>query len=317
MRAMVLPRFGGPELFEERELEPEPLRHGEVRVRVVAASVNPIDAKIRATGAWSGLQPPLVLGYDAAGVVEEVGPGVDDLARGDEVYYSPEVAGRPRGTYAEQHVVPAALVAKKPAALSFEEAAAVPLAGGTAWDAIVRRLALRPGETVLIHGGAGGVGTFAVQFARACGARVLATAGAANQRTLRECGADVAIDYAKQDAAEVALAETGGAGVDAAFDIQGPDLVARCLPAVRPGGRIACILPPRGDLTLLYRRNITLHGVFLTKERARLRQMGALLDRGLVRPVIGEVLPLREVARAHARIESGHGRGKIVLRIAG
>ena len=133
------------------------------------------------------------------------------------------------------------------------------LPGGTAWETVVRRLAVRPGETILIHGGAGGVGSFAVQFAKAAGARVLASASADNQNFLRELGADVTIDYRKDDAAEITLRETYGYGADAAFDIEGINIVARCLPAVRPFGRVACVLPPQGDLSPLYQKYIILH----------------------------------------------------------
>jgi NADPH2:quinone reductase len=177
---------------------------------------------------------------------------VHDLLPGDEVYYTPEIVGNTSGSYAEFERVPAAIVARKPRNLTFEEAAAIPLAGGTAWETIVRRLALRPGETVLIHGAAGGVGSFAVQFAKCAGARVLATASPGNHDLLRDLGADVAIDYHSQDAAPIALRETEGRGVDAAFDIEGEGLVARCLACIRPSGRAACILPPDGDLSLLF-----------------------------------------------------------------
>jgi NADPH2:quinone reductase len=315
MRAMVLPRFGGPDLFELQEVERPSPGPGDVLVRVMASGTNPVDAKLRANGTWANLTPPVILGYDAAGVVEEVGPGVPDLAPGTEVWYTPEIFGNPQGSYAEYEVVSAQLVAPKPKGLSFIEAAAVPLAGGTAWEAVIRRLALRPGETVLIHGGAGGVGSFAVQFACAAGARVLATASAGNLETLRALGADLAIDYRAEDVVDVVLAATEGRGADAAFDIEGTDRVARCLPLLRPGGRVACILPPQGDLTLLYQKNIALHGVFLTRERKRLEEMRPLFERGQARPMIDQVLPLEEVRRAHERLDSGHGRGKIVLEI--
>lgn len=316
MHAMVLSRFGGPELFEARDIERPTPGPGHLLVRLVASGTNPVDAKLRADGSWAHLQPPVVLGYDGAGVVEEIGVGVTDFQIGDEVYYTPEIFANPLGTYAEYNTVPATLVARKPQNLSFEEAAAVPLAGGTAWDAVIRRLQIRPGETILIQGGAGGVGSFAVQFAKAAGARVLASAGSDNQNTLRELGADVAIDYRKENPTEVALDQTRGDGVDAVFDIEGPDLVARSLPAVRPGGRVACILAPQGDLSMLYPKNITLHGVFLTRERRRLEQMRTLFERGQARPLMDTVLPLDEVASAHQRLDSGHGRGKIVLRVA-
>jgi NADPH2:quinone reductase len=315
MRAMVAPRWGGPEVFERQELVvPEPAA-GEIRVRVMVSGTNPVDAKLRANGAWAGLIPPVVLGYDASGMVDAVGAGVTGLAVGDEVFYTPEIFGNPLGTYAEYNVVPAAIVARKPAGLSHEEAAAVPLAGGTAWEAVVRRLALHPGETVLVHGGAGGVGSFAVQFARAAGARVLATAGPANQAVLRELGVDVPIDYSARDFVEVALGETGGAGVDAVFDTVGGDLVGRSIPALRPFGRVAHLLAPGGDLSATSLRNVTLHGIFLTRERKRLEEMTPLLERGLVRPLVDEVLPLEQVGRAHERLDSGHGRGKVVLRV--
>jgi NADPH2:quinone reductase len=299
-----------------REVERPQPGAGELLVRIIAAAVNPVDAKLRADGRWAQLHPPVILGYDAAGVVEEAGPGVGDFRAGDEVYYTAEIFRNPNGTYAEYNVVPAAIVARKPAGLSFVEASAIPLAGGTAWEAVVRRLCIRPGETILIHAGAGGVGSFAVQFAKAAGARVLASAGPDNQETLRRLGADIAIDYRKDDAAEIALADTAGTGVDGAFDIEGEKLVARCLPAVRPFGRIATILAPQGDLSLLYQKNITLHGIFLTRERKRLEEMRPLFERGLVRPLIDVILPLEEVRKAHERLDSHHGRGKIVLQVA-
>lgn len=316
MEAMVISRFGGPEVFERREVDrPVPLA-GEVLVHVLFSGTNPVDAKLRQDGRWAGLVPPVVLGYDVSGVVEQVGPGVTDLAPGDEVYYTPEIFGNQLGSYAEFNVAPARIVARKPRSISHEEAAAIPLAGGTAWEAIVRRLRLRPGETVLIHGGAGGVGSFAVQFAKAAGAQVLASASTENQEVMRELGADVTIDYTREDPAEVALRETGGAGVDAVFDTVGGDTIGRSAPATRPFGRHACILAPAGDLTAVYLRNQTIHGVFLTRERERLEEIGRVVDQGLMRPLIGEVLPLEEVSRAHERLDTGHGTGKIVLRVA-
>jgi NADPH:quinone reductase len=169
---------------------------------------------------------------------------------------------------------------------------------------------------VLIHGGAGGVGSFAVQIARAAGAHVLATAGPANQETLKQLGAHVPIDYRSQDPYAIALSETGGRGVDAVFDTVGGDLIARSMPVTRPFGRLACILTPQGDLSPIYPRNLTLSGVFLTRERARLDEMRRLIERGQMKPLVDEVLPLEDVRKAHERLDTGHGRGKIVLRVA-
>src|SRR5215218_1557058 len=287
---MVTPQFGGLDLFEERDVEKPYPGPGEVLVRVVAAGTNPVDAKFRAAGGSIGLEAPIVLGADISGVVEEVGAGVTDLAQGDEVYYTPEVFGPgSNGAYAEYHAAKA--------------------------DIVARRLAVRVGETVVIHGGAGGVGSFAVQIAKAAGARVIATASSDNQEILKELGADVTIDYERQDATEVALEDTGGQGVDAVFDGVGGATIVDSIPATRSFGRLATILGAQGDLTPHYQKNQTLYGVFLTRERARLEEMGALLERGQVRSLVAEVLPLEEVGRAHERLDSGHGRGKVVLRV--
>ena len=318
MRAMVLPEFGGPELFEERDVErPEP-GPGEVLVRVAASGTNPVDAVLRANGSAMGLQAPAILGADVSGVVEEVGMGVEDFEPGDEVYYTPEIFGPgSNGGYAEYHVVSADIIAEKPASLSHEEAAAVPLAGGTAWEALVRRLAVGVGETVLIHGGAGGVGSFAVQIAHASGARVIATAGTDNQQTLKDLGADLALDYTQQDISEAVMEDTGDIGVDAVFDTVGGDTVVNSLPYTRPFGRLATILGPQGDFTPLYMNNQALYGVLLLRERERLEEMSLLIQRGQMRPIVDEVLDLSGIGKAHERLDSGHGRGKVILRVAG
>lgn len=315
MRAMVITRFGGTDVFERREVPDPTPGPNQLLVRVFVSGTNPVDAKLRADGSWAGITPPCVLGYDASGVVEAVGVGVTAFKPGDEVFYTPEIFGNPSGTYAELSVVNEAIVARKPKGLSHAQAAAIPLAGGTAYEAVVRRLAVRVGETVLIHGGAGGVGSFAVQIARAAGAKVIATASPQHHELLRQLGAHVTVDYRKEKPVEIALRETGGVGVDAAFDVVGGESVLRTLPAVRPFGRIATILGPSGDLTPLYLKNQTLHGVFLMRERARLEALATLCERGAIVPWVDRELPLDEVARAHERLDSGHGRGKWVLRV--
>lgn len=316
MRAMILRRFGGPEVLEPADVDRPKPGVGELLVRVVCAGTNPVEAKLRQDGSWAGIAPPAILGYDVAGIVEALGDGVEDFAVGDAVYYTPEIFGNAHGGYAEYNAVPARIVARKPRNLSFAQAAAVPLAGGTAWEAIVRHLAVRPGETVLVHGGAVGVGSFAVQFAKAAGARVLATASAANHGTLRALGADVAIDYTRHKPADVAQRETEGRGVDAVFDTAGHDNIAQSLAAVRPFGRLACILPPSGSLDALTFRNLTLFGIFLTREAQRLDDMRAVIEQGRVEPLIAEEMPLADVRKAHERLDSGHGRGKVVLRVS-
>lgn len=314
MKAIVLKNFGGLENLELKNVELRKPNYGEIVVKVRAISINPVDYKIRVNGTWAGVRLPAVLGYDAAGTVEQTGDGVTDFKTGDEVFYTTPIHGNNEGTYAEYNLVDASIVSKKPANLSFEESAAIPLAGGTAWEGIVRRLNVRPGETILIHSGAGGVGSFAVQFARLAGARVIATSSPGNFQTLKELGADVAVDY-NGDVTKAVTEATEGAGADCAFDIQGPDIVSRVLPAVRPFARVACILAPQGALSTLSRKNITIHGIFLTRERRRLEEMKAVFESGRVRPLLGETLTfgLDRIRKGHQKLETGHVRGKIVL----
>ncbi|WPD20065.1 MULTISPECIES: zinc-dependent alcohol dehydrogenase family protein [Thermaerobacter] len=315
MKAMFIRSFGGPEVFEEREVPiPEP-GPGEVLVEVHASSVNPVDYKIRRNGTWAGVQPPAIIGYDVSGVVAAVGPGVTDFKEGDEVYYTPEIFGGRPGSYAQYHVARQEIVARKPENLSHTEAAAVPLAGGTAWDALITRGGLRVGETVLIHGAAGGVGHFAVQIAKAAGAFVYATARAENMEFVRSLGADRVIDYRNQDFVEVVQRETNGRGVDLVLDTVGGDVLGRSFEVTRPHGRVVSILGGQVNLGPAYFRNLTIHGLFLERARYKLDALRTLIEGGQLRPALDGVLPLEEVAEAHRRLEEGGVRGKIVLRV--
>ena len=316
MKAMVLPEFGSADLFEMREInKPEPGK-GEVLVKIMASGTNPVDAKVRQNGSWAGLKPPVVLGYDASGVIEKTDGNPGGFKEGDEVYFTPTIHGNQLGTYAEYNTVSASIIAKKPKGISFEEAAAIPLAGGTAWEAVIRNIKIRAGETILIQGAAGGVGSYAVQFAKVSGARVIATASSNHHKFLNDLGADVVADYHDNDKViQTVLDETDGKGADAVFDIQGEDVISRCLPLVKPFGRMSCILPPKGDLAALNYKNITLYGVFLTRESARLEEMAPLFSRGQVHSVVDEILPLKDVSKAHKRLDTQHGKGKIVLKV--
>ena len=226
------------------------------------------------------------------------------------MYYTPEVFGpSSNGGYAESHLAPEYLVAKK--------AAPVPPAGGMAHEALVGRLDVKVGETVLIHGGAGGVGSFAIQIAKSAGARMLSAAGPDNQKTLKSLGADVAIDYASQNFVEAALEDTGGAGAEAVLDDDvGGDTEVNSIAATRTFGRLATILGGQGDFMPMYQKNQTLHGVLLHRERARLDALTVLIERGQIRPLVQERLAQDEVGKAHERLDSGHGSGKVVLRVA-
>lgn len=314
MRAVVLDRPGGPEQLAIRDVPRPAPGAGELRVKVAASGANRVEAKIRLDPSRRGVVLPAILGYEAAGVVDAVGPGVDRARIGERVYYAADFLNTSQGTHAEFHTVRAEIVAPAPAGLSLIEAASIPLGGGTAWEAIVRRLNVRPGETVLIYGASGSVGTFAVQFARLAGAAVLAVASRENLDFLRELGADTVLDYARDDPVQAALDRTGGRGVDAVLDAFGEGTLEAAVRGVRPFGRLATIVGFRGDFSKLYTRNLTVHGILLTRERARLEEMRRLLESGRVRFPITSY-PMEAVRAVHERLDSGHARGKMVLTI--
>jgi NADPH:quinone reductase len=314
MRAVVAKRFGGPEVMEV-ELIPIPAPDkGEVLVAIHAAGTNPVDASNRSDGTWAGISPPIIPGSDASGAIEAIGEGVVDLAPVDEVFYMSDFMKNPMGTYAEYQVVAADIVTKKPERLSHIEAAAVPLAAGTAYEVVMRRLDIQKGEWILIHGAAGGVGIYALQMARARGAQVIASASLPRHSKLMELGASVCLDYRTQDVASAARDAAGG-DLDAVADFVGGDLISKSLAVIRPHGRASSIATVEGSLDLLMDRNITLHGVLVRPERARLVELREMLDAGVLHVLIDEVLPLEDAARAHTRLETGHGQGKVVLRV--
>ena len=317
MTAAVLPRFGGPEVFEIRQVPVPPLGPSQLRVRVRATALNPLDGQIR-RGDYADLLPlPAIIGHDVSGVVEAVGAEIGEFAPGDEVWYTPKIFGGP-GSYAELQVADAEIVARKPAQLSHREAASLPLVGGTVWEAFVTRAQLQAGETVLVHAGAGGVGSVAIQLAKAMGARVLTTARARHHAFVAELGADAAIDHTRQDYVEAVLGLTDGRGVDVLLDTIGGDALSRSPFALAPFGRVVSIVDIAQPQNLLeaWGRNATYHFLFTRQNRAKLDGLATLVERGLVKPVIGATLPLEQIAQAHELMESGstHGlRGKIVI----
>lgn len=314
MRAAVIREFGGPERFEITDMPKPAPGPKEVLVKVAAASVNPVDYKIRRSGAWARVPMPAILGYDAAGIVEAIGADVTDLAPGDEVFYCARIFGR-QGTYAEYHVEDAAIVAKKPRGLSFEEAASLPLAAMTAYDAVISFFQTKPGDTLLIQAGAGGVGGFAVQLAKAAGARVIATGRRENERLIRDLGADEVIDYRATKFEDEVNRLTGGQGVDAAYDTVGGDIVTRSIGCVRPYGKIATIVRIDGSVNDMQMRNQTLYFGFMERTAAKIRAVQVLAERGQLRPRIDSVFPLDQVGAAHRKIEAGGVKGKLIIRI--
>jgi NADPH:quinone reductase-like Zn-dependent oxidoreductase len=311
MRAAVVSAFGGPGVLRiEERAAPEP-GPGEVRVRMRAAAMNPIDCKLR-EGRFRRVfrvAPPFVGGFDLAGEVEALGPGVSGLAAGDRVFGA---LGTP-GAHADRVCAPAEALLPLPRGLSFEEAAALPGAGLSALIALRDLARVEAGDRVLLNGASGGVGTMAIQLAKTMGARVTAVASAANQDLLRELGVDEAVDYATED-----VTRRRGA-FDAFFDIAPASTFGRARRALRPGGVYVTTLP--GPSAIFWRAATALP--FFGGRRCRMlvliprRDDLALLRRDAeerrLRPVLSEVLPLERIRDAHERMQSGHTRGKIVL----
>lgn len=314
MDAMVITEFGGTDVFERRDVEKPSPGPTEVLVRVHASSVNPVDCKIRQAGSWAGISPPTVIGYDVSGVVEDVGESVTDFEAGDEVFYTPEIFGE-RGSYADYHTADEAIVARKPETLSHTEAAALPLAGGTAWEAMVTRGDVGAGETALIHG-AGGVGAHAVQIADAAGAQVVATASPQTVEQTEELGATRAVDYESEAFVDVMQSEFEEPA-DVVFTTVGGGTLAESAPVTRPHGRMVTILEPEGEWGAAYQKNFTVHLLFLERARRYLDGLRRLVERGQLQPVIDSVLPLEDVAEAHEMVEAGGLTGKVVLDVAG
>ncbi|WP_225804476.1 NADP-dependent oxidoreductase [Streptomyces sp. NK15101] len=307
MRAVVVEQWGGPENLVEREVErPEPGLN-EVLVRVHAAGVNPVDWKTRASGALIGWGDVPVLGWDVSGTVEAVGPGVGIFRPGDEVFGMP-LFPRQAGGYAEYVVAPARHLAPKPSSLTHVEAAALPLAALTAWQALVDAADVRPGERVLVHAAAGGVGHLAVQIAKARGAYVVGTASAAKHDLVRELGADEVVDY------RAARFEDVVSGIDVVLDGLGGETAERSLKVLRDGGRLITL--PGPDDVPAARDGVRAAWVLVEPDHLGLREIAALVERGALRPVVDTVLPLAEAAEAHAIGELGRTTGKIVLTVA-
>jgi NADPH:quinone reductase-like Zn-dependent oxidoreductase len=330
MRAARIHRYGDAgELVVEEAPRPE-CGPDDVRIEVHATSVNPVDAKIRKGGQRAVIRPsfPATLGMDVSGVVTEVGARVRDFAVGDEVYATP--SHKRMGCYAEEVVVRAAEVAPKSRRLDHREAASLPLVGLTAWDVLVGFLRVARGQRVLITAGSGGVGTIAIQLAKHLGAEVLTTCSAGNAELVRSLGADVAIDYRAQRFEEVAR------GVDAVLEAVGGGDIDRALATVRRGGRVAIITAGLPDFTArlgpalgLLRMGVryaslvvraalsgrTLRLVTRDSRGANLRKLGELVDAGAIRPVIGRVFLLDEIAEAHRYLETGRAPGKVVIAV--
>lgn len=307
MRAVVAHEYGAPDVLKIEQIpRPEP-NYDEALIRVIASSVNPADP-LTLSGKYAkefGTHLPLIAGYDIAGIVEKTGEGVTKLKPGDAVYGYPTFGGG----WADYVAVKEWEVGPKPKSLSFAEAAAVPMGALTAWQSLVDVAKLQPGQTILIHGGSGGVGSFAVQIAKARGAKVIATASTANQDLLKQLGADVAVDYTKTKFEDVAK------DVDAVLDPVGKDTLARSYGVVKKGG-IVMSLVARPDPAELKKHGIRGTGIASHPDAADLTEIAQLIDTGKIKPMVTQVLPLTDAVKAQQQAATHHTRGKVVLRIA-
>lgn len=308
MKAIRIHNYGDVDTLSYEDAPmPEP-GPADVRIRVHATAVNPVDWKIRA-GYLATMIPykmPLTIGWDVSGVVEQVGAEVTHLSVGDAVYCRPDITRD--GSYAEYIVVRASEVASKPETLSHNHAAAVPLAGLTAWQALFDHARLKKGERVLIHAGAGGVGSFAIQFAKWAGAHVIATASSANEALIRDLGADEFVDYRSQRFEEVL------AKVDVVLDTIGGDTLPRSIPLLNSGGRLFSVVatPDEASLAAVDATG----GNFMVQPSSEdLGRIAKLIDDGTVRVLIDSVFPLSEARAAHTKSQTGRARGKIVLEV--
>ena len=307
MKAIVIHEYGGPEVLKYEDIRrPEP-KDDQLLIRVIAAGVNPVDGMIR-SGMFKGNRTfPIILGGDVAGVVEKVGSKVTKFKAGDPVFAY--VSLDDSGGYAQYALVTKREVAPKPKSLTYVEAAAVPIVAMTAWQALVDTAKLNAGQTVLIHGGSGGVGSFAIQIAKARGAKVIATASTRNQDFLKQLGADVAIDYTKQKFEDVAK------DVDVVLDSIGGDTLARSYDVVKKGGIIVSLVarPKESELEKHSIRGAALNAEPNSEELA---EIGKLIDDKKIKVIVSQTFPLSEATKAQEQVATGHTRGKIVLRIA-
>jgi len=309
MQAIQIQQFGGPEVLELHEI-PQPIAGvGELLLRVHAAAINPVDTSVRAgrAGGLSGAGIPYVPGFDVSGVVSAVGPGVTGFNIGDEVFAMLDL--RRGGGYAEYAIVKESEAALKPTNTSHEEAASIPLVALTAWQTLFEIADLQAGQTVLIHAGAGGVGSVAVQLAKWKGARVIATASEYNHDFLRGIGVDVTVDYRTQRFEDFAQ------DVDVVLDPIGGETQVRSLAILKQGGTLVSIvgLTPEGRNP--DRSDINVISTLVQPSSSQLAEIAQLIEQGVIRPIVNYRFPLQDAKLAHEQSETRRSRGKIVLQI--
>lgn len=332
MKAFILDGYGSKEGLRAGEMPDPQLQEDDVLVQIHAASVNLLDSKIR-DGEFKGILPyrlPLILGHDVAGVVVRVGPRVHRFKPGDEVYSRPDDFRI--GAFAELIAIKEDSLAIKPATLTMEEAASIPLVGLTAWQALIERANLKQGQKVFIQAGSGGVGTFAIQLAKHVGAFVATTTSTANVDWVKGLGADLVIDYKKDDFENILQ------NYDVVLNSQDSQTLTKSMSVLKPGGKLVSISgppdPPFGEeikapwfLKLIMRllssgirkkakrRNVSFSFLFMKANGNQLREITALIDSGVIRPVVDRVFPFDATREAMAYVEKGRAKGKVVVKV--
>lgn len=315
MKALVIDSFGGPEKLHWADVPTPVPTASQVQVEIAYTAVNPVDYKIR-EGHLTGVLPhhfPLILGWDASGKISAVGADVKDWKVGDDVFAycrKPEVQW---GTYAEYVTLEGKDVAARPKNVSAAQAAGIPLVALTAWQALFEGAELKAGEKVLVHAGSGGVGGYAVQFARNAGATVLSTAGPKNQGFLKELGAQHPIDYSKVSFAQVAK-EVAPEGLDVVLDCVGGETLAQSFSVLKRGGRLISIVDTP-DKDLSERLGIKSAWIFVRPDGKQLTEISQLIEAGKVQALPIAEMALAQAAEAHRESENRHIRGKIVLKV--
>lgn len=310
MKAVVINEYGDKSVLQEEEISKPVIKENQVLVEVHATSINPIDWKMRAGYLKEMLDFsfPIILGWDVAGTIVEVGTKVTEYKIGDEVFARPDTTNE--GTYATFTTVDENLLAKKPKSLTFEEAASIPLAGLTAWQCLIDFTKVKKDDKVLIHAGAGGVGSLAIQIAKHLGAYVATTASEQNEAYVKELGADLVINY-KTHQFDEELSD-----FDVVLDTMGGEILDKSFTVLKPNGRLVTIAG-QPDQALAEQYQVEASGYWLNPDGKQLAELGELLDKGIVKPQVGHVFGFsaEQIKEAHALSETHHAKGKIVIKV--
>lgn len=321
MKAAILNEFGPVENFQIVDVPiPQP-GYRQVLVKIFATSVNPLDFQVRRGDYRNELPLPVITGHDVSGEIVEVGPGVENFKVGDQVYYTPEIF-QGQGSYAEYHCAHESIIALKPKSLSHLEAATLPLAAGTAWEMLVTRAQLKINQSILVHGGAGGVGIPTIQIAKAIGATVFTTAKKVHHPFLLELGADHVIDYENENYVDAVQQITDGKGVDVVIDTLGGNTLSDSGLVLGQMGQVVTLVDIEKPQNLIHAwgKNATYHFVFTRQNRNKLNELTKLVETGKLRPVLNKVFQLADIGKAHRLLEFKEGAenfyGKIGIQVS-